>query len=92
MKSMMNELMMNKEFSVVALVTEDKKQIKAHIGVLSAFCPVFKGILKKENNIDQIIYLRGIQYSEMESIMQFIYHGKATFYGERMEEFLAVAR
>ena len=34
----------------------------------------------------------GIQYSEMESIMQFIYLGEATFYEERMDEFLAVAK
>ena len=92
MKSLMNEMTMNEDFSDVTLVTEDKKQIKANIGVLIAFSPVFKDILKKEKNINQIIYLRGIQYSEMESIMQFIYHGKATFYGERMEEFLAVAK
>ena len=38
------------------------------------------------------MYLRGVQYSEMESIMQFIYLGEATFYEERMDEFLAVAR
>ena len=38
------------------------------------------------------MYLRGIQYSEMESIMQFIYLGEATFYEERMNEFIAVAK
>ena len=38
------------------------------------------------------MYLRGVQYSEMESIMQFIYLGEATFYEERMDEFLAVAK
>ena len=38
------------------------------------------------------MYLRGIQFSEMESIMQFIYHGEATFFEERMDEFLAVAK
>ena len=31
------------------------------------------------------MYLRGIQYSEMESIMQFIYLGEATFYEERVD-------
>ena len=37
------------------------------------------------------MYLRGIQYSEMESIIQFIYLGEATLYEERTDEFLAVA-
>ena len=39
-----------------------------------------------------ILYLRGIQFSELESIIQFIYLGEAKFYGERMDEFLAVAK
>ena len=37
------------------------------------------------------MYLRGIQYSEMESIMH-IYLGEATFYEERMDEFLSIAK
>ena len=92
LKSMMKELMMNEDFSDVTLVTEDKKQIKANINILSACSPVFKEIFKKEKKSSTIMYLRGIHYSEMESIMQFIYLGEATFYEERMNEFLAVAK
>ena len=83
LKSMMQELMMNVDFSDVTLVTEDKMQIKANMNILSACSPVFKDILKKEKNSSQIIYLRGIQFSEMDSIMQFIYLGEATFNEER---------
>ncbi len=84
LKSMMKELIMNEDFSDVTLVTEDKKQIKANINILSAF----KDILKKEKVTSTVMYLRGIQYS----IMQFIYLGEATFYEERMDEFLSVAK
>ena len=38
------------------------------------------------------MYLRGIKYSELDSIMQFIYLGEATFYEERMDEFISVAK
>merc|ERR1739838_918532 len=92
LKIMMKEWMMNEDFSDVTLVTEDKKQIKANINILSACSPVFKDILKKEKYSNQIMYLRGVQYSEMESIIQFIYLGEATFYEERMDEFLAFAK
>ena len=92
LKSMMKELMMNEDFSDVTLVTEDKKQIQANIHILSACSPAFKDILKKDKNSSPIVYLRGIQYSELESIMQFIYLGEATFYEERMDEFLSVAK
>ena len=71
--------MINEDFADVTLVTEDKKQIKANGTILSACSPVFKDIFKKDNRSSTIMYLRGIQYSEMESIMQFIYLGEATF-------------
>merc|ERR1719154_235603 len=92
LKFMMKELMMNEDFSDITLVTEDKEQIKANINILSACSQVFRDILKKDKNSSPIMYLRGIQYSELESIMQFIYLGEATFYEERMDEFLAVAK
>ena len=92
LRSMMKELMMNEDFSDVTIVTDDKKHIKANINILSACSPVFKDILKKGKNSNQIMYLRGIQSPEMESIIQFIYLGEATFHEERMDEFLAVAK
>ena len=92
LKSMMKELMMNEDYSDVTLVTEDKKEIKANIHVLSACSSIFKDILKKVKKSSTVMYLRGIQYLELESIMQFIYLGETTFYKERMHELLAVAK
>ena len=92
LRSMMKELMLNEDFSDVTLVTEDKKHINANINILSTCSPVFRDILKINRKSSPIIYLRGVQHSEMESIMQFIYLGEATFYEERIKEFLAVAK
>ena len=92
LKNMMSELMINEDFADLTIITEDKKQVKANINILSTCSPVLKDILKKENNSNQIMYLMGVQYSVMESLMQFIYLGEATFYEERMSEFLAVAK
>ena len=92
LRGIMKELMNNADYSDVTLVTEDKKHIKANMSVLRACSPVFKDILKNEKNSSMLMYLRGIQHSELESIMQFIYLGEATFYQERMDEFLAVAK
>ena len=73
--------------------SDDKKQIKAHRNILGATNSVFKEILQiNTNNNHPVIYLRGIQHSEMESILQFIYLGEAKFYEERMNEFLTVAK
>ena len=90
-KSMMKYLMLNDEFADVTLVTEDKRHIQAHRNIISSCSPVFKEMLQKVKNLNQIIYLKGIYFSEMESIVQFIYLGEATVNRERMDEFLAVA-
>ena len=92
LRSMLKALMMNEDFSDVTLVTEDRQHIKANIFVLRACSPVFRDILKKEKGSSQIIFLRGVQYSEMESIIQFIYLGEATLSEERMKEFISVAK
>ena len=89
----LNEMMLSSEFTDVTLVTDDKRQIRAHRNILSAASPVFKSILQIDSkNANPVIYLRGIQHSEMESIMQFIYLGEARFYEERKSEFLTVSK
>ena len=93
LKNALKEMMTSSEFADVTLVTDDKQQIRAHRNILSAASPVLKNILKLDSdNKNSAIYLRGIQHSEMESIMQFIYLGEARFYEERMSEFLMVSK
>ena len=93
LREALREMMTTGEFADVTLVTDDKQQIRAHRNILSAASPVLKNILKLDSdNKNSVIYLRGIQHSEMESIMQFIYLGEARFYEERMSEFLMVSK
>ena len=93
LRNMMKEMMISGQFADVTLVTDDKQQIKAHRNILSACSPVFKSIFQLDSsNANPVVYLRGIQHSEIESIMQFIYFGEARFYEERMSEFLMVSK
>ena len=93
LRKVLREMMTSSEFADVTLVTDDKQQIRAHRNILSACSPVFKSILQIDSkNANPVLYLRGIQYSEMESIMQFIYLGEARLYEERMSEFLTVSK
>ena len=92
LKQMLQSLMNDKDSQDVTLVCDDKVKIKAHRIVLKACSPVFKNILENNDRGGQTIYLRGIQHQEMESILQFMYLGEATFYQDRMNEFLSVAK
>lgn len=90
LKDMLQDMMSSDTFTDVTLVCDDQKQIKAHKVILSAFSSVFKNIFT-QNNLP-MIYLRGVDSSEMESIIQFIYLGETAFYQERLELFLMVAK
>ena len=93
LREMMKEMMTSDIYTYVTLVCDDKKQLKAHRNILSACSPVFKDILQIDTrNIQPMIYLRGIEHSEMESILQFIYFGEASFYECRLDELLLVAK
>ena len=88
----MQEMMTSEAFADVTMVTDDKRTIKSHRSILSAYSPVFKDIFQMEASQHSVIYLSGIQYSEMESIMQFLYLGEARFCEDRVNELLSVSK
>ena len=93
LREIMRGMMTSEDFTDVTLVTDDKKTLKAHRNILSACSPVFKNILQMEiNKSHPVIYLRGIQHSEIESILEYIYLGEAKVHEERMNEFLSVSK
>ena len=92
LRDSLKELKATEKFSDVTLVCDDRRYIKAHRYILSACSPVFKDMLEIDtSNVHPLIYLRGIKYSEMESIMQFIYLGEATINQERTNDFIFLA-
>merc|ERR1712150_364858 len=88
---MIKDLYEEGKHSDVTLVCDDQTQFKAHKIVLRACSPVFKKIIDNNPSQHPLIYLRGIQSYEMESILQFMYLGEGTFKYERMGEFIKVA-
>ena len=93
LRGMMQEMMTSDDFTDVTLVCDDKKTIKAHKSILSACSPVFKDIFQMETqNNHPVIYLRGIQYPEIESILHFMYLGEANIFTERLDEVIRVAK
>ena len=91
LREMLHEMMKSDYLTDITLVTDDRVHLKAHKIVLSACSVVFKSIINEipENSV---IYLRGIQYQEMKSILEFMYLGLATFDRNRIDEFMKVAK
>ena len=93
-KNMLHEMMTSDYLTDVTLVCDDDIQIKAHKIVLSACSNVFKKIINSLplNDRNAVIYLRGIQHKEMESILEFMYLGETTYHKDKMDEFLNVSK
>ena len=93
LRSMLQNMLEKNYQNDVTLVCDDNKAFKAHKIVLSACSPMLENII---NNCAQenhpIIYIKGIQHQEMESLLEFMYLGDATFYQDRMNEFLDAAK
>ena len=92
LREMLYNMMMSDELTDLTLVCDDKRQLKAHKIVLSACSLVFKSIINDLHGSNSVIYMRGIQHQEMESILKFMYSGEATFHQSSINEFLNLAK
>ena len=79
-------------YSDVTLVSDDKIPFQAHKYVLSASSPLLKTILLDNPQSHPLIYLRGVKHQELESILQFIYLGEATFYHNNIDRFIQASK
>ena len=89
-KDLIKNLFISEEFTDVTLISDDQHQYKVHKLILCACSTVFRKIVSNPHNSS--IYLRGIYHEELESILQFMYLGEATFYHKNMNKFLNVAK
>ena len=79
------------EFYDVTLVSDDQKQMSAHKLILSSCSEYFRNILKQNNHQNPLLCLDGITFSDLNSVMDYIYHGKVNIYQEDLERFLKIA-
>ena len=84
------ELREDKDFFDVTLVC-DNNQIQAHKVILSACSSFFRTILKQNPHQHPLLYLKGIQYEDITSVLNFMYHGEVNVAQEELNTFLAVA-
>ena len=84
------ELRDDKDFFDVTLACDDE-QIQAHKVILSACSPFFRSILRKNPHTHPLLYLRGVKFSDLQSVLNFMYHGEVNVAQEELNSFLAVA-
>jgi len=84
------ELRDDKDFFDVTLACEDE-QIQAHKVILSACSPFFRNILRRHPNPNPLLYLKGVKYTDIQAVLNFMYHGEVNVAQEELNSFLAVA-
>ena len=84
------ELRDDKDFFDVTLVC-DEDQIQAHKVILSACSPFFRSVLRRNRHEHPLLYMKGIKYVDIVSVLNFMYHGEVSVAQEELNSFLAVA-
>jgi len=91
LKSTFADLATEHHFKDVTLVCEGEKQIVAHKVVLSASSPFFKQILIKNPHQHPLIYLKGVRYLDLSSLLEFIYLGEVKIRESDLQDFLRLS-
>jgi len=84
------ELREDKDFFDVTLAC-DEEQVQAHKVILSACSNFFKSLLRRNPHNHPLLYLKGVKYSDLLCVLNFMYHGEVNVAQEDLNSFLAVA-
>jgi len=88
--SAFQELRDDKDFFDVTIACDDE-QLQAHKVILSACSPFFRNILRRNPHQHPLLYLKGVKYTDLQSVLNFMYHGEVNIAQEELNSFLAVA-
>ena len=85
-------LINDKDFTDVTLVSENDQQIKAHKVILSSNSKFFKTVLTMNNHQHPLIYLKGVQHKQLKQMMEFIYIGEVQICEPEVDSFVELGK
>ena len=88
----LSKLRENNAFADVTLITDDKVKFSAHRILLSPCSNVFDFILKDSNQANPLLYLTGVNSTNLGFILDYIYKGEVNMYQEELDSFLESAQ
>ena len=86
------DLLTDEQFTDVTLACADDKQITAHKVILGSCSSILRNIIMTFPQQNPVIYLKGIKYDEMKSIIDFIYLGETKVKQEEFSSFMQIAQ
>ena len=85
-------LRQEEDFFDVTLVSDDEVQMSAHKIILSACSSFFKSILKKNPHPNPLIYLHGVDSTNLGYILDYMYNGEVQIFQQNLDPFLEMAQ
>jgi len=67
------------------------RQIQAHKLILSACSPFFRSVLRQNPHQHPLLYLKGVEFNDLQAVLNFMYHGEVNVAQEELNSFLSVA-
>jgi len=67
------------------------RQIQAHKLILAACSPFFRNILKQNPHPHPLLYLKGVEFNDLQAVLNFMYHGEVNVAQDELNSFLSVA-
>merc|ERR1719429_881069 len=93
MSSSFTKLRQKSEFFDVTLSCDHgKSEIQAHKVILAACSPFFHRVLARNPHQNPLIYLKGVDYENLEAVINFMYQGEVNVAQEDLNGFLGVAQ
>ena len=81
----------NSAFCDISLVSEDGQNINAHKIILANSSSVFRSILMDSKSPIPLIYLRGVKFDDLVTVLDFIYKGETNITKNQLQQFLHLA-
>ena len=85
--SAFRDLKEDKDFSDVTLACFDQ-QVEAHKVILAASSNFFKKVLKNIKHSHPLIYMKGVKFTDLEAVLNFLYHGEVNVAEADLNNFL----
>jgi len=79
------------KFCDVTLACEDGQQIETHKIILASSSPFFWKLLETNKHSHPLIYMRGMKYEDLVSLLDFLYFGEVDLLQDNLDSFLALA-
>ena len=67
------------------------EEVSAHKVILSACSPFLKNVLRRHKHQHPLLYIHGFSFSDLQSLLSFMYLGEVSIAQDQLNSFLAIA-